>query len=160
MTFPNIFRNASSPPPSEPPSSPPEPSCPWPEPPLRGRPADNSPTDRRRCRHRGQAVALGDERAAALELWAEELRTARGDAAPEARPAAAPADNAAAPAGQVTQETRAGDTLARLGGDEFVVLLSSMADAARAMQVAELDYIASSVAAQTTIAENYVGLPV
>lgn len=30
----------------------------------------------------------------------------------------------------------------------------------RAMQVAELDYIASSVAAQTTIAENYVGLPV
>lgn len=37
----------------------------------------------------------------------------------------------------LTQETRAGDTLARLGGDEFVVLLSSMADAARAMQVAE-----------------------
>ena len=30
----------------------------------------------------------------------------------------------------------------------------------RAMQVAELDYIASSVAAQKTIAENYVGLPV
>lgn len=30
----------------------------------------------------------------------------------------------------------------------------------RAMQVAELDYIASSVAAQTSIAENYVGLPV
>ncbi len=30
----------------------------------------------------------------------------------------------------------------------------------RAMQVAELDYIASSIAAQTTIAENYVGLPV
>ena len=30
----------------------------------------------------------------------------------------------------------------------------------RAMQVAELDYIATSVAAQTTIAENYVGLPV
>ena len=30
----------------------------------------------------------------------------------------------------------------------------------RAMQVAELDYIASSKAAQTTIAENYVGLPV
>ena len=30
----------------------------------------------------------------------------------------------------------------------------------RAMQVAELDYIASSVAAQTAIAENYVGLPV
>jgi len=30
----------------------------------------------------------------------------------------------------------------------------------RAMQVAELDYIASSRAAQTTIAENYVGLPV
>lgn len=29
----------------------------------------------------------------------------------------------------------------------------------RAMQVAELDYIANSVAAQTTIAENYVGLP-
>jgi p-hydroxybenzoate 3-monooxygenase len=29
----------------------------------------------------------------------------------------------------------------------------------RAMQVAELDYIASSKAAQTTIAENYVGLP-
>jgi p-hydroxybenzoate 3-monooxygenase len=29
----------------------------------------------------------------------------------------------------------------------------------RAMQVAELDYIASSVAAQTSIAENYVGLP-
>jgi len=29
----------------------------------------------------------------------------------------------------------------------------------RAMQVAELDYIASSRAAQTTIAENYVGLP-
>lgn len=29
----------------------------------------------------------------------------------------------------------------------------------RAMQVAELDYIASSVAAQTAIAENYVGLP-
>jgi diguanylate cyclase (GGDEF)-like protein len=37
----------------------------------------------------------------------------------------------------LTQETRAGDTLARLGGDEFVVLLSGMADAARAMQVAE-----------------------
>lgn len=30
----------------------------------------------------------------------------------------------------------------------------------RAMQVAELDYIAGSVAAQTSIAENYVGLPV
>jgi p-hydroxybenzoate 3-monooxygenase len=30
----------------------------------------------------------------------------------------------------------------------------------RAMQVAELDYIATSVAAQTCIAENYVGLPV
>ena len=30
----------------------------------------------------------------------------------------------------------------------------------RAMQVAELDYIATSVAAQTAIAENYVGLPV
>jgi p-hydroxybenzoate 3-monooxygenase len=30
----------------------------------------------------------------------------------------------------------------------------------RAMQVAELDYIASSAAAQMTIAENYVGLPV
>jgi p-hydroxybenzoate 3-monooxygenase len=29
----------------------------------------------------------------------------------------------------------------------------------RAMQVAELDYIANSVAAQTSIAENYVGLP-
>ncbi len=29
----------------------------------------------------------------------------------------------------------------------------------RAMQVAELDYIASSRAAQTSIAENYVGLP-
>lgn len=30
----------------------------------------------------------------------------------------------------------------------------------RAMQIAELDYIAGSVAAQTSIAENYVGLPV
>ena len=30
----------------------------------------------------------------------------------------------------------------------------------RAMQVAELDYIASSVAARTSIAENYIGLPV
>lgn len=30
----------------------------------------------------------------------------------------------------------------------------------RAMQVAELDYISGSVAAQTSIAENYVGLPV
>ena len=30
----------------------------------------------------------------------------------------------------------------------------------RAMQVAELDYVASSTAAQTSIAENYVGLPV
>lgn len=30
----------------------------------------------------------------------------------------------------------------------------------RAMQVAELDYIAGSLAAQTSIAENYVGLPV
>ena len=30
----------------------------------------------------------------------------------------------------------------------------------RAMQVAELDYIAGSRAAQTSIAENYVGLPV
>ena len=30
----------------------------------------------------------------------------------------------------------------------------------RAMQVAELDYIASSRAAQSSIAENYVGLPV
>jgi p-hydroxybenzoate 3-monooxygenase len=30
----------------------------------------------------------------------------------------------------------------------------------RAMQVAELDYVASSRAAQMTIAENYVGLPV
>ena len=29
----------------------------------------------------------------------------------------------------------------------------------RRMQVADLDYIASSVAAQTSIAENYVGLP-
>jgi len=28
------------------------------------------------------------------------------------------------------------------------------------MQVAELDYIANSRAAQTSIAENYVGLPV
>ena len=37
----------------------------------------------------------------------------------------------------LTQETRAGDTLARLGGDEFVVLLSGMADAARALQVAD-----------------------
>ncbi len=27
------------------------------------------------------------------------------------------------------------------------------------MQVADLDYVASSVAAQTTITENYVGLP-
>jgi p-hydroxybenzoate 3-monooxygenase len=30
----------------------------------------------------------------------------------------------------------------------------------RAMQLAELDYIASSRAAQTSIAENYVGLPI
>ena len=30
----------------------------------------------------------------------------------------------------------------------------------RAMQVAELDYISTSKAAQTSIAENYVGLPV
>jgi len=30
----------------------------------------------------------------------------------------------------------------------------------RAMQVAELDYIANSVAAQTSIAENYIGLPI
>jgi p-hydroxybenzoate 3-monooxygenase len=30
----------------------------------------------------------------------------------------------------------------------------------RRMQVAELDYIAESRAAQTSIAENYVGLPV
>lgn len=30
----------------------------------------------------------------------------------------------------------------------------------RAMQVAELDYVASSVSAQTSIAENYVGLPI
>ena len=30
----------------------------------------------------------------------------------------------------------------------------------RRMQVAELDYIASSEAAQTAIAENYVGLPI
>jgi p-hydroxybenzoate 3-monooxygenase len=30
----------------------------------------------------------------------------------------------------------------------------------RAIQLAELDYIASSTAAQTSIAENYVGLPV
>ena len=30
----------------------------------------------------------------------------------------------------------------------------------RAMQVAELDYIAGSRAAQESIAENYVGLPV
>ena len=30
----------------------------------------------------------------------------------------------------------------------------------RAMQVAEMDYISSSVAAQTSIAENYVGLPI
>jgi p-hydroxybenzoate 3-monooxygenase len=30
----------------------------------------------------------------------------------------------------------------------------------RAMQIAELDYIASSHAAQTSIAENYVGLAV
>ncbi len=29
----------------------------------------------------------------------------------------------------------------------------------RRMQVAELDYIASSVAARTAIAENYAGLP-
>jgi len=29
----------------------------------------------------------------------------------------------------------------------------------RRMQIAELDYIASSRAAQTAIAENYVGLP-
>lgn len=33
-------------------------------------------------------------------------------------------------------------------------------DFERAMQVAELDYIASSVAARTSIAENYVGLPI
>jgi len=30
----------------------------------------------------------------------------------------------------------------------------------RRMQVAELDYIAGSIAAQTSIAENYVGLPI
>ena len=30
----------------------------------------------------------------------------------------------------------------------------------RAMQVAEMDYISNSVAAQTSIAENYVGLPI
>ncbi|MND08173.1 p-hydroxybenzoate hydroxylase [compost metagenome] len=30
----------------------------------------------------------------------------------------------------------------------------------RAMQVAELDYIAASRAARTSIAENYIGLPV
>lgn len=30
----------------------------------------------------------------------------------------------------------------------------------RAMQVTELDYIASSRAAQVSIAENYIGLPV
>ena len=30
----------------------------------------------------------------------------------------------------------------------------------RAMQVAELDYIATSRTAQTSIAENYVGLPI
>ena len=30
----------------------------------------------------------------------------------------------------------------------------------RRMQLAELEYIASSVAAQTSIAENYVGLPI
>jgi p-hydroxybenzoate 3-monooxygenase len=29
----------------------------------------------------------------------------------------------------------------------------------RRMQIAELDYIQSSTAAQTTLAENYVGLP-
>jgi p-hydroxybenzoate 3-monooxygenase len=29
----------------------------------------------------------------------------------------------------------------------------------RRMQIADLDYIASSIAAQTSIAENYVGLP-
>lgn len=34
-----------------------------------------------------------------------------------------------------------------------------MDDFARKMQIAELDYIRASVAAQTTLAENYVGLP-
>jgi p-hydroxybenzoate 3-monooxygenase len=29
----------------------------------------------------------------------------------------------------------------------------------RRVQIAELDYIANSIAAQTSIAENYVGLP-
>ena len=37
----------------------------------------------------------------------------------------------------LNQALRATDTLARLGGDEFVVLLSGMADAARALQVAD-----------------------
>ncbi len=41
--------------------------------------------------------------------------------------------------------------------DEELVLASLRYH--RRMQVADLDYIASSVAAQTTIAEKYVGLP-
>ena len=45
---------------------------------------------------------------------------------------------------------------------QLTMLMHRFPDAGRfdrRMQVAELDYIASSVAAQTSIAENYVGLP-
>ena len=50
--------------------------------------------------------------------------------------------------------------VAQVDEQRLLEQLAGAAEIERAMQVAELDYIASSRAAQTSIAENYVGLPV
>ena len=56
----------------------------------------------------------------AVPVWADELRTARGEAAPEARAAAAPVDNAAAQA----RRTEAADAV----GAALKVLVKELAE--------------------------------
>jgi len=70
-----------------------------------------------------QAVAAAADAQAplpAVPVWAEELRSARGEAAPEARPAAAPVDNAAAQA----RRTEAADAV----GAALKVLVKEVAE--------------------------------